>query len=120
MQATFRTERLDVYKTSCQRDGGYTTTDVYLGYHRQGNKVYPCFHNVICSTVDVKCVAWIETVYGEGQGYASELLRGIVEHEKLRRTALPRQSHLRAHRKAVRQARKVVRRKARTHKPPAH
>ena len=89
MQATFRTERLDVFKTTCQRDGGYTTTDVYLGFHREGNNVYPCFHNVMCSTVDTTCVAWIETIYGEGRGYASELLRGIVEHEKLAEPLYP-------------------------------
>jgi hypothetical protein len=89
MKLTFRTERLDVFKIHCQRDEGYTSTDVYLGFHREGKTVYPCFHNVVCTTVDVKCVAWIETLHGEGRGFASELLQGIVEHEKLKEPLYP-------------------------------
>jgi hypothetical protein len=89
MKHTFQTERLDVFKIPCQREGGYAETDVYLGFHREGKDVYPVFHNVVCCTVDVKCVAWIETVYGEGRGYASELLRGIVEHERLKEPLYP-------------------------------
>jgi hypothetical protein len=89
MQQAFQTERLDVYKTTCQREGGYTSTDVYMGFHREGKSVYPCFFNVVCCTVDTKCVAWIETVHGGGRGYATELLNGIVEHEKLREPLYP-------------------------------
>jgi hypothetical protein len=89
MKPTFRTQRLDVFKIECRRDGDYTPTDVYLGFHREGKKVYPVFYNVVCCTVDVKCVAWIETVHGEGRGYASELLAGIVEHEKLTEPMYP-------------------------------
>jgi hypothetical protein len=89
MKLTFRTERLDVFKIACEREGGYTPTDVYLGFHREGKDVYPCHYNVICCTVDVKCVAWIETVHGEGRGFASELLSGIVDHEKLKEPMYP-------------------------------
>jgi hypothetical protein len=89
MKLTFRTERLDVFKIPCERDNGYTSTAVYLGFHREGSKVYPCFHNVVCCTVDIKCVAWIETIHGEGRGFASELLNGIVEYEKLAEPMYP-------------------------------
>jgi hypothetical protein len=89
MKQAFQTERLDVFKAACQRDGGYTSTDLYLGFHREGKTVYPCFYNVLCCTVDVKCVAWIETVYGQGRGYATELLNGIAEYEKLKEPMFP-------------------------------
>ena len=46
MKTAFQTDRLDVFKIEPEREDGYSGTDVYLGFHRCGQDVWP-YHPVV-------------------------------------------------------------------------
>jgi hypothetical protein len=90
MKPTFQTKRLDVFKVECERSDGFASPSLYLAFPRDidGN-VYPWHHSVECATLDDTCVVWIETLHNERQGYALDLLNGIIDYERLEQPMRP-------------------------------
>jgi hypothetical protein len=94
MGPTFQTERLDVFKVECQREEGFASPTVYLAFPRDVEEnEYPWHHSIECCTLDDNCVVWIETSHHERQGYALDLLNGIVEHEQLTQPMYPNKAN---------------------------
>ena len=83
MKTAFQTDRLDVFKIEPEREDGYSGTDVYLGFHRCGQDVWP-YHPVVMCCTQNGCVKWIDNQHMPRQGLAFELLNGIMAHERLK------------------------------------
>ena len=77
MEPCFTTDRLDVFKASCERSWEFYSVDVYLAFQRdQGEGVkWPM---VVC-TMSGGYVEFIESRFSPRRGYALELLQYYTE-----------------------------------------
>ncbi len=88
MRPTFQTKRLLVYKIPVEH-GPDSTFDLYLGYQRDESD-HPYRHIVDCAKASGEnCVLWTETHERPREGFALELLNGIVVHERFKEPLYP-------------------------------